>query len=387
MAEMATRNSQGELRKFRNPLVSRSRIGVLAALVMGLAATVQAQAPAALVQVDAVRIEPLAQTVPIIGRLVARQAGTIATPINGPVAALRVEVGDRIETDQIVAVLDTTMLSVQRDLTQARVAESRAALKTRKAELALAQQDVERLARLKNSAATTRAAYDDALQAEVIAQAQVAEAQASVATARANLRMAQINLDDAEIRAPYGGVVVERLTEAGSYVKIGDDIVRVVADQSLEVEADVPFERLAGLIPGTVIAMALDDGTTHQATVRAIIPEENNLTRTRAVRLAPKFGITDKPLAVDQSVTLQIPVGVPRSVLSVHKDAVIQRGGNSIVYVVQDDTAQIRTIQLGESVGSRFEVVSGLSEGDVVVIRGNERLRPDDKVQIAAQSS
>jgi RND family efflux transporter MFP subunit len=354
---------------------------------MGLTGTVQAQAPAALVQIDTVRIEPLAQTVPIIGRLVARQAGTIATRINGPVAALRVEIGDRIKTGQIVAVLDTAMLTVQRDLTQARVAESQAALKTRKAELALAQQDVKRLARLKDSAATTRAAFDDALQAEVIAHAQVAEAQASIATARANLRLVQINLDDAEIRAPYGGVVVQRLTEAGSYVKIGDDIVRIVADQSLEVEADVPFERLAGLTPGTVTAMALDDGTVHHAIVRAIIPEENNRTRTRAVRFAPKFGTTHNPLAVDQSVTLQIPIGVPRPVLSVHKDAVIQRGGNSIVYVVQEDTAQIRTIQLGESVGSRFEVVSGLSEGDVVVIRGNERLRPNDKVQIAAQSS
>jgi len=214
---------------------------MLAVLVIGLVGTVHAQAPAALVQVDAVRTEPLAQTVPIIGRLVARQAGTIATPINGPVAALRVEVGDRIETGQIVALLDTAMLTVQRDLTQARIAESQAALKTREAELALAQQDVKRLARLKDSAATTRAAYDDALQADVIAQARVAEAQASVATARANLRLVQINLDDAEIRAPYGGVVVQRLTEAGSYVKIGDDIVRVVADQSLEVEADVPF--------------------------------------------------------------------------------------------------------------------------------------------------
>ena len=370
-----------------SPLVSRSHIGVLIVLVVGLASTALAQAPAAFVQVDAVRIEPLVQTVPIIGRLVARQAGMIATPINGPVAELRVEVGDRIETDQIVAVLDTAMLTVQRDLAKARVAESQAALKTRKAEVALAQQDVKRLSRLKDSAATTRAAYDDALQAEVIAQARVAEAQASVATARANLRLVQINLDDAEIRAPYGAVVVQLLTEAGSYVKIGDDIVRVVADESLEVEADVPFERLAGLIPGTVIAMALDDGTAHQATVRAIIPEENHLTRTRAVRLAPQFGAIDKPLAVDQSVTLQIPVGIPRPVLTVHKDAVIQRGGKSIVYVVHDDTAQSRTIQLGESVGSRFEVVSGLSEGDMTVIRGNERLRPNDKVQIAPQSS
>ena len=67
-----------------------------------------------------------------------------------------------------------------------------------------------------------------------------------------------------------------------------------------------------------------------------------------------------------------------------HKDAVIKRGEQDLVYVVIDGAAQLRPVRLGEAVGTRFEVLEGLSEGDQVVTRGNERLRPNDPVRIDA---
>ena len=116
--------------------------------------------------------------------------------------------------------------------------------------------------------------------------------------------------------------------------------------------------------------------------VRAIVPREDKLTRTRATRFVPRFKDRPERLAVDQSVTLHIPVDAPRTVLSVHKDAIIRRGGEELVYVVIADLASIRPIRLGDAVGNRFEVLEGLEEGELVVVRGNERLRPDAKVAI-----
>ena len=100
----------------------------------------------------------------------------------------------------------------------------------------------------------------------------------------------------------------------------------------------------------------------------------------------PDLGTTTKPLAAHQSVTVYVPVGARRDVVTVHKDAVIQRGRERIVYVVSDDTAEVRRIVLGEPTGSRYEVLDGLKEGDLVVVRGNERLRPGDKVRIDGAS-
>jgi hypothetical protein len=121
--------------------------------------------------------------------------------------------------------------------------------------------------------------------------------------------------------------------------------------------------------------------------VRSILPSENTQTRTRIVRLVPEFGKTKRPLAESQSVVVNVPISEDRRVVTVHKDAILKRPSGDIVYVVIKDVAQMRTVVLGEALGSRFEVMSGLKEGEVVVIRGNERLQPGTKVRIGKGSS
>lgn len=346
-----------------------------------------AQTPPSMVRVDAVRLEPLVQTVPVIGRLVARQSGRIATRIDGPVNRMWVQVGDRVDKDQVIAELDTAALNVEYALAEARAGEARALLVTRRAELDLARQEVARLKGVKASA-VTRAAVDDAVQKAVIADAKVAEAQAALDSATANVDLAKLALDHARIHAPYAGVIVRKFTDSGAYVKTGETVAEIIADGSLEVEADIPFDRLPGVTPGTVVRMSLDDGSEHSATVRAILPEEHDLTRTRATRFVPEFNEPrGVPLAVDQSVTLYVPVGAPRDVLSVHKDGIIKQQGGDIVFVVSEDTATVRPVKLGDAIGSRFEVLEGLSEGDLVVVRGNERLQPNSKVLIDGDTS
>ncbi len=365
----------------------RSLVTVTGIALALLAGTAPAQPPPATVRVDEVRVEPLVQTVPVLGHLVARQAGAVAARIEGPVEQLLVEVGDRVAKGQVLAVLNADVLAVERELAAAKLAEAQANLQIRQAELGLAEQEVKRLERLKDSAATSRAAYDDARQSRVIAAAKVDAGRAGVVSASAGLKRAELDLRYAEVRAPYDGVVVERSTEIGTYLKAGDDVVTLVADEALEVEADVPSERLIGLRPGTELRMELDDGTTHRAVVRAVVPQESNLTRTRQVRFAPRFSDTLGPLAVNQNTTLYVPVAAPRDVLSVHKDAVIKRGERSIVFVVVEDVAELRPVRLGEAVGNRFEVLDGLQAGDLTVVRGNERLQPNQKVTRAGAPS
>lgn len=340
-----------------------------------------------LVRVDEVRMSPLTQSVPVIGRLVANRLGDVAARINGPVDAFKVEVGDRVEGGQVLAVLDATALQARYDLAAGRLSEAQAERAVKRAELALAKQDFQRLERLKSSAAFNQSRYDDSRQQVAITEAAVSQADAAIAEAEAELRLAEINLYNAEVRAPYAGVVTQRLTEAGSYVQVGQAVLRMLGDQSLEVEADVPFQNLAGLEPGVQVSLTLDDGTAHTAVVRAILPAENPLTRTRMVRLVPNIAATRRTLAHDQSVTLQVPVGSERQVLSVHKDAVIVRRGQDMVFVVVDGAVEARPITLGEALGSRFEVRTGLAAGDKAVVRGNERLKPGDKVKIAGDQS
>ena len=219
-----------------------------------------------------------------------------------------------------------------------------------------------------------------------MARSAAAEAEASRAQARANLKLAEIDLRYAKIRAPFPGVVSMRHTEVGSYLNVGDPVLTLIDDQRLEIEADVPAERISGLDAGAAVSFRIDGSSLLRATVRAVIPEENPMTRTRAVRFTPDFGGRRARLATNQSVTLHLPVGTARTVVTVHKDAILNRADKTVVFVVAGEKAQMRPVRLGDAVGGRFEVLSGLDSGDLVVVRGNERLRPGQKVRFGSDT-
>ena len=355
----------------------------IAALCFGAGVSEGAAQQPAMVSVDAVRMEAMAQTVPVIGRLVARQAGDVAARTAGPVARLHVAVGDRVATGDPIAVLVTVRLRAERDRLAALVNEAQAQVERLKAQSALRRQELRRLERLRASAAFSQSRFEDARQEVIIAESAIGTAEAARLSATAGLSLAEIDLSWATILAPYPGVITIVHTEVGAWLGVGGRVVSMVNDRDLEVEADVPSKRIAALDTDTIVSLVLDDGTEHMAVVRAVVPAESALTRTRQVRFTPRFEAVRKPLAVNQSATVVLPVGRGRDVLTVHKDAIVRNQGQTFVYVAADGLAQIRPVQLGEAVGGRFEVLGGLGPGEPVVVRGNERLRPGQPIAVA----
>ena len=366
-------------------------------------AAAQGGRPPALVEVDAVREERVAQTVPVVGRVVPREHGTVAAAIGGPVAEVAVRVGDRVEAGDVLIVLARDLPEARLDQRRADEALEAARVRTAEAEADLARQELERFEKLKGSAAFPKAAYEDGRQELVRRRSRVREAAAARARARVQREMAEIELARTTVRAPYAGVVTARHAAPGGYVKAGDPVATLVDDQRLEVEADVPAERVAGLVPGLGVTVELDDGTRLPATVRAIVPDENPLTRTRPVRFTPRFahrggsgtgsdpgsdpGLDFGPgrPAPNQSVVVRVPLAGPGAVASVHKDAVVTRRGQTLVYVADGEPraarAEVRPVRLGESVGGRFVVLEGVRPGELVVVRGNERIAPGQAIR------
>ena len=336
---------------------------------------------ATLVKVDEVRLEPTIQTVPVIGRLVARQTGVVAARIEGAVATVEVDVGDRVKKGDVLAVQVADRLEWEREFKAAEVAESAAELANARAQLALSRQELSRIERLRKSAAFSQARFEDKRLELTKYQTIVAKAQARLKAAKASLKLAEIDLQYAKIRAPYGGVVTVRHTLAGAYLKEGEPVVSLVNDNNLEVEAEVPSKQISGLTPGATVQMELEDKSRHTAVVRAVVPEENPRTRTRKARFSPRFDGTRMHLANNQTAVLHLPIGARRMVVSVHKDALVNRKGKPAVFVVENGKAELREVRLGEAIGGRFEILGGLEPGELVVVRGNERLRPGRSVR------
>lgn len=354
---------------------------VLASLILGslwlTASNAYAQGRATRVSVDVVTTAPIVQTVDVLGRLVSRQGGVVAAQVAGPIVALTAQVGDAVEKGDTIAEININELLARQSVWQSEVQRAEALITTRKAESKLASQTLKRLEKLNSTRTVDRASYDDARQQQVIAGARLGEAQSAAESARANLQLAEVYLENRRVLAPYTGIISNRITEVGSYVRVGDGVVEMLGNGNLEIEADVPVDRLAGLAPSAEVEVLINDKPV-VARVRAIVPVENPRTRARAVRFTAPLDASG--YAVGQTVVVKVPVGAARNIMAVHKDAIIRRGANAIVYVVVDNIANPRPVELGEAVGVKFEVLSGLADGDSVVIRGNERLRPGASV-------
>jgi RND family efflux transporter MFP subunit len=341
--------------------------------------------PPATVVVDTVIEEVIGQTAPVVGRFTARQSGPVAARIGGAVNEMRVDVGDRVNTGDLIAVLDRERLELERDRYASLVTQQNAQLGTSRAELRKIRNDLKRLEGIRKSAAFSQARYDDAVQEVTMQTGGVAVTSAQLAQAKNQLKRAERDLKDAEIRAPFPGVVSATHTEVGAYLALGNPVVTLINDLDLDIEADVPASRVIGLTPGAMVSVRLDDGSIIKAKVRAVVPDENPRTRTRPARFTPIFEGKTKSLANNQSVTVMIPVGAARTAVTVAKDALIERNGQTLAFVVSNGTARPAPTTVGDGTGNRFVVLSGLKPGDRVVIRGNEGLRPGQRLNIIEQ--
>ena len=364
-------------------LAAASFLGLLVAVMfaIGLAGPVFAQTRPTLVGVDKVIIQPFNQTMAVTGRFVASESGVVAARVAERVAKMAVQVGDRVKKGDTLASLSADRLRNARALKVAELRKAEAQIRREKANLAKMRQTYDRIVSLKGSTAFRKDRQEDAERDMEVALSAVGQAEAEILRAKANLDLSDIALRDAIIRAPYPGVVIARHTVSGNFVRAGDPIVTLLNDADLEIEADVPAVRTQGLRPGTRVEVTLQDGRKFGALVRVVIQEENSRTRTRGVRLRPDLPKDGLGIAGNQSAMVEIPIGGSREVVTVHKDAIVILKGRSMTYVVVNGKAEIRPVRTGNAVGNRFEVVHGLKPGEVVVVRGNERLRPGQQVK------
>ena len=339
-----------------------------------------AQGRAAAVGVQEVEMRALAETVPVFAEIITARDGNVAGRVAGNVALVSVLAGARVETGDLLVELDDELLEIQVAQSEAQLAEAQAGIETARARVDRARIALERIEALRGGTAFSAGRFDDAQADFLEAEAQFFEAQAREKSAESRLAETRYRLERTTILAPFSGVVLEVNTIPGAFIQAGTPVVRLLDTDAFEVQANVPSRYTAFLTAGQVVAASTETGAELMLELRAVLPVEDPSTRTRAVlfSVTELSAVTDA--AVGQSLTVEIPVGAARDVLSVPKDALVQGQGGWTVFVAADDQAQPRPVTLGVPLGDRYEVVSGLQPGDLVVVRGNERLRPGQAI-------
>lgn len=350
----------------------------LFAFLTSLPVLAAAQGRPAGVSTAIVTTSTMAETVSVFGEVVAGRESAVAARVGGVAQEVPVRVGDRVAQGDILARLDTELLEIELAQAEAQIAIARAGISVSEARLDRAEKAFRRAETLRQNSTIAEAQLEERASDFAEARGAQQEAIARIQASQNAVEQARYRLDNAVVRAPFDAVVLDVTTEVGQFIASGSQVATLIDTSALEIEANVPARYVSALRVDQPVTATTDIGDTVTLTLRAILPTEFAATRTRPVRF--EVADTDVAIAVGQTVTLDVPVSAPREVLVVPKDALVQAQGGWSVFVNQDGKAMPRNVEIGAALNNSFEVLSGLTEGDEVVVRGNERLRPGQDI-------
>jgi RND family efflux transporter MFP subunit len=199
----------------------------------------------------------------------------------------------------------------------------------------------------------------------------------------------QSRIDSVEARmrdrraiAPYPSIVVAKHVNIGDVVQPGQPLVDLADVNQLDVRLEVPTRLVPQLKQGDVVPVSLDSNFTVQAQVAQIYPTASQVQRTVTVKLALPPGVPAAPGMYVQALLAE-PPGAGEVLASpvVPTSAVIYRGSLPIVFATNaTGTVDLRVVRLGETVGDKVVVLSGLQQGEKVVTSPTPHMRSGDSI-------
>lgn len=312
------------------------------------------QRPPVLVELWEAQPEVVSDKVESIGTLVGKESVTITAKVTDQVNAVHFEDGQMVKAGDVLVELEN--------------AEQTALLDEGDANLREARLQLERLKKLGSDISTG---------------AQIDVAEARVKASQARLQAIKARIDDRMIRAPFDGQLGFRQVSTGALVSPGTVIAELDDISSMKLDFHIPETYLSRVQVGNVVygrspAWA---GETFVGEVASIGSRVDTITRAVTVRALIEN--TDLRLRPGMLMEVELIAG-ERTALVLPEQALIQVGGNSMIYVLADDnTAERRSIEIGKRVRGGVVVSSGLAPGERVVIEGQFKLRPGTAVRLA----
>lgn len=319
--------------------------------------------PPAIVSVTRATTENWQPSIKAVGSIEAVNGIQVSNEVPGVIEAINFESGDVVSKGDVLIRLDAAI--------------DEAALRTRRAEAQLAQQEFKRVS--------------DLLPKRAVSQSQYDEAKANFDAAGARVNEAEAQLSKKVIRAPFDGTLGIRMVDQGEYLPTGSPIVEVNMLHPIYVDYTLSEKYLPEIDRGypVSVTVAAVPEQVFKGKVSAINTSVNPETRT--VRIRATLGNQDNLLRPGMFATIQ--TGQPRDnqVVTLPRTAISYNTYGNFVFVVEkNDQGELavsrRTITTGEVRNGRAAVLSGLDEGETVVAKGLLRLRAGQRVEIQEES-
>ncbi|MGB0733524.1 MAG: efflux RND transporter periplasmic adaptor subunit [Pontibacterium sp.] len=330
--------------------------------------------PAIAVDVVAVSAGPVYIDESIAGRVAAFQVAEVRPQVSGLVTERLFEEGAQVNAGDILYQIDPASY-------QAALASAQAALAVAEAQAYGARQRAARIAKLINAKAVSKQEADDAV-------ATRKEAEAQILAARAQVRSAKINLDYTQVKAPITGVISRSNITVGSLVTAQQSspltTIRKLSPAYVDLQRTV--EAVIGMKqtqPESVpVAITLSNGQQYGETGVLSFTDSEVNEGTGTVSARAQFANNDRVLLPGMFVQATLKTLLAEQAMLVPQKAVIRiKGGGAVVMLVNsDDIVESRPVNVGKAIGNRWVVMSGLTEGERIIVNGLQKAKAGSKV-------
>jgi RND family efflux transporter MFP subunit len=358
------------------------------------------------VTVEAVRQETVKRTVDLVGTLAAVDQVTISSEADGKVSRILADLGDRVTAGQTLIQIDREKQQYNLEQQKATLARALAQygaadpqhlpevektpdVQKANADLLQAKQAFDRTTELFKRSLVPKQMLDDAAtslqskQASYDLSLQTAKnLRASIQGSEASMKLADRQLRDTEIRSPFDGYVEKRLVNLGELVKTQMPVMAVVRVDPLKVIAEIPEKMAPWIKDGQPVQLHVDayPDQTFIGKVSRISPAVN--TATRAFPFEALVPNKDARLKPGTFARVHIESDKVDTVLTLPYATMQYRYGVNRVFVVEGDKLAVRELKVGDRLGDRIEIISGVKAGEQVAATDVDKLADGTKVSI-----
>ena len=316
------------------------------------------------------RREPLGRTIPVSGTMKPVLQATVRSKVPAEVARVHVQEGQSVAAGTPLVSLDTADLKARHDAQMAAVAEARARLD-------LARKNQANNKALLEKSFISQNAYDS-----VANSVQVAEA--NLKSVESQSAITQRAVEDAQVRAPFGGIVAKRWVNQGDKVSPDMPVAQVVDLSRMELEAQVPVSEIPFVKVGQEILFLVDgfQGRRFAGKIERVNPSAE--PGSRSISVFATLANADFALKGGMFANGTLSTAAGSEVDVIPATAVIQEGGQTFVFVVKDGKVERRSVVLGQKNVERgvVTVKEGLERGVQVITVKAEGLKPGSKAVV-----
>lgn len=336
-------------------------------VLISVAAASAQQPPPARVAIAQVFEKEVAPTTPLVGVVDFDQNAGISSEISGLMIDHRMIEGKVVRKGDLLAQLNTDFL--QKDI---RVIDRQ--ISQLDIRLEKTQKNLKRFETLFKEDATSEKEYDDL--AFQLREFQIEKQALHVTRAKKKLE-----LDKSGIRAPFDGLVVERFKDIGEWISPDDPICRLAAIGQTVVKVPVSEGLIRFVQSNQAVAVTIDAlGRDFKGHVRTIVPKVDPKSKTFELKVGIEFV---QGLLQNMSASVNVPSGYKKKLKMIKRDALVRFQGKTFVYTVKEGKAKILPVQVAAVDGEYLGVDAlNITDGMSMVVDGNERLQPDQAVEI-----